>query len=73
MTDFNLSAFIISSTSFNCFLDFKALSNIEDVLEKMESGIKNLQNEELQVSRAIEGYAKELREYRDWAVSFPVN
>ena len=49
---------------------FKALSNIEDVLEKMDNAISNLKNEELIVSHSIKDYTEELKAYRQWAVSF---
>jgi hypothetical protein len=49
---------------------FKALSNIEDVLEKMDNAVSNLKNEELMVSHAIKHYAEELKAYQKWAVSF---
>ena len=52
---------------------FKALSNIEDVLEKMDSAVSNLKNEELMVSHAIKHYAEELKAYQKWAVSFQAN
>lgn len=52
---------------------FKALSNIEDVLEKMDNTISNLKDEELTLSNAIENYAEELKRYRNWAVNFPVS
>ena len=49
---------------------FKALSNIEDVLEKMDNAVSNLKNEELIVSHSIKDYTEELKAYRQWAVSF---
>ncbi|MEB3122587.1 MAG: hypothetical protein VKL41_15370 [Snowella sp.] len=49
---------------------FKALSNIEDVLEKMDNAVSNLKNEELIVSHAIKDYTEDLKAYRQWAVSF---
>ena len=49
---------------------FKALSNIEDVLEKMDSAVSNLKQEELTVSHAIKHYAEELKAYQNWAISF---
>lgn len=52
---------------------FKALSNIEDVLEKMDSAINNLKNEELTVSEAINNYIGELKAYRNWAASFQIS
>ena len=52
---------------------FKALSNIEDVLEKMDSAVSNLKQEELTVSHAIKHYAEELKAYRNWAMSFQAN
>jgi len=52
---------------------FKALSNIEDVLEKMDSAVSNLKQEELTVSHAIKHYAEELKAYQNWAVSFQAN
>jgi hypothetical protein len=52
---------------------FKALSNIEDVLEKMDNAVSNLKNEELIVSHAIKDYTEDLKAYRQWAVSFQTN
>ena len=52
---------------------FKALSNIEDILEKMDNAVSNLKNEELMVSHAIKHYAEELKAYQKWAVSFQTN
>jgi hypothetical protein len=49
---------------------FKALSNIEDVLEKMDNAVSDLKNEELIVSHAIKDYTEDLKAYRQWAVSF---
>jgi hypothetical protein len=49
---------------------FKALSNIEDVLEKMDNAVSELKNEELIVSHSIKDYTEELKVYRQWAVSF---
>ncbi|MFM7574451.1 MAG: hypothetical protein ACKO4S_15165 [Snowella sp.] len=40
---------------------FKALSNIEDVLEKMDNAVSNLKNEELIVSHAIKDYTEDLK------------
>ncbi|WP_293354740.1 MULTISPECIES: hypothetical protein [unclassified Microcoleus] len=52
---------------------FKALSNIEDVLAKMDGAINSLKNEELTVSQAIESYAGELKVYRAWAINFQIS
>lgn len=52
---------------------FKALSNIEDVLEKMDNAVSDLKNEELIVSHAIKDYTEDLKAYRQWAVSFQTN
>lgn len=52
---------------------FKALSNIEDVLDKMDGAINSLRDEELTVSQAIERYAEELKTYRAWAIDFQVS
>jgi len=52
---------------------FRALSNIEDVLERLGGAISNLQDEELTVSNAIELYADELKVYRTWAINFQTN
>ncbi|MEB3309292.1 MAG: hypothetical protein VKJ02_03590 [Snowella sp.] len=49
---------------------FKALSNIEDVLEKMDNAVRNIQDEESTVSEAIQHYAEELKDYKNWAMSF---
>jgi hypothetical protein len=52
---------------------FKALSNIEDVLDKMNHAINNVKNEELTASNAIKLYAEELKSYQNWAANFQVN
>ncbi len=52
---------------------FKALSNIEDVLEKMDGAIRSLKDEELTVSQAIEIYASELKQYQSWAINFQIS
>jgi hypothetical protein len=51
---------------------FQALSNIEDVLEKMENLVSSLKTEELTISDAIKCYAEELKAYQTWAVNFQV-
>jgi hypothetical protein len=53
--------------------NFKALSNIEDVLDKMNHAINNVKNEELTASNAIKLYAEELKAYQNWAANFQVN
>jgi hypothetical protein len=52
---------------------FKALANIEDVLEKMSGSVDRLQNEGSTARQAIEQYRDELKVYRDWAASFQVS
>ncbi|MBW4620773.1 MAG: hypothetical protein KME17_15635 [Cyanosarcina radialis HA8281-LM2] len=52
---------------------FKALANIEDVLEKMSGSVDRLQNEGSTARQAIEQYRDELKAYRDWAASFQVS
>lgn len=49
---------------------FKALSNIEDVLEKMNAAINEIRNEESMARQSIKDYMDELKIYRDWATSF---
>jgi hypothetical protein len=49
---------------------FKALSNIEDVLEKMGSAISEISSEELLAKQSIKEYIDELKGYKDWAVSY---
>jgi hypothetical protein len=52
---------------------FKALSNIESVLEKMGTAINNIYLEESITRQSIKDYTEELRVYRDWATSFQVS
>lgn len=51
---------------------FKALSNIEDVLEKMNVAISEIHNEESVTRQSIQDYMNELRIYRDWANTFQI-
>ncbi len=51
---------------------FKALSNIEDVLEKMDVAIREIHNEESVARQSIKDYMSELKVYRDWASSFQI-
>jgi len=50
--------------------NFKALSNIEDVLDNMNTAINSFKDEELMVSHAIKSYTEELKEYKTWAINF---
>jgi hypothetical protein len=50
--------------------NFRALSNIEDVLDNMNTAISSFKDEELMVSHAIKSYAEELQEYKTWAINF---
>jgi hypothetical protein len=52
---------------------FKALANIEGVLEKMNTAINEVRNEESIARKSIKDYADELKTYRDWATSFQVS
>ncbi len=52
---------------------FKALSNIEGVLEKMGAAINSIYLEESIARQSIKDYTEELRVYRDWATSFQVS
>jgi hypothetical protein len=49
---------------------FKTLSNIEDVLEKMNSVMVDIYQEELGARESIKDYSTELEEYKTWAVGF---
>jgi hypothetical protein len=49
---------------------FRALSNIEDVLEKMNSVVSDINEVELDTRENIKNYATELEEYKTWAVGF---
>jgi hypothetical protein len=49
---------------------FKALSNIDGVLEKMGEAIDEIRSEELVARKSIEDYIEELKVYRDWATGF---
>jgi len=52
---------------------FKALSNIEDVLERMNRAIRDFKDEEITISQSIEQYTDELKTYQSWASSFHVS
>lgn len=49
---------------------FRALSNIEDVLEKMGAAINEISSEESVARQFIKEYIEELEIYRNWASSF---
>jgi hypothetical protein len=51
---------------------FKALSNIDGVLEKMGEAIDEIRSEELVARKSIEDYIEELKVYRDWATGFQI-
>jgi hypothetical protein len=50
--------------------NFRALSNMEDVLENMNGAISSFKQEELAISHAIKSYTEELQAYKTWAVNF---
>jgi hypothetical protein len=52
---------------------FKALSNIEDVLERMSTSISSIHHEELTRRISVKDYADELKTYRQWATEFANN
>jgi hypothetical protein len=52
---------------------FKALSNIEDVLERMSTFVSSIHHEELTRRISIKDYADELKTYRLWATEFANN
>jgi hypothetical protein len=52
---------------------FRTLTNIEDVLERMNRAIGEFKDEEVMVSQSIEQYTSELKAYRTWAASFQIN
>jgi hypothetical protein len=52
---------------------FKALSNIEDVLERMSTSISSIHHEELTRRISVKDYADELKTYRLWAAEFANN
>lgn len=49
---------------------FRTLSNIEDVLERMNNAIGSIQKEEITAREAIDQYAIELKNFRNWAINF---
>ncbi|MEL7359834.1 MAG: hypothetical protein AAFN40_25285 [Cyanobacteria bacterium J06560_6] len=49
---------------------FKALSNIDDALEKMGAAINEIKSEESAARQSISDYVEELRGYRNWATNF---
>lgn len=51
---------------------FNALSNIENVLEKITIAIGEIQTEEIVTRQSIKGYIDDLKAYKDWARSFQV-
>jgi hypothetical protein len=52
---------------------FKALSNIEDVLERMSTFVSSIHHEELTRRISVKDYADELKTYRLWATEFANN
>jgi hypothetical protein len=52
---------------------FKALSNIEDVLERMSTFVSSIHHEELTRRISVKDYADELKTYRQWATEFANN
>jgi hypothetical protein len=52
---------------------FKALSNIEDVLERMNTLVSNIHHEELTRRISVKDYTDELKTYRRWATEFANN
>lgn len=52
---------------------FKALSNIEDVLERMNRAVSEFKDEEIAMSQFVKQYANELKTYQNWAASFQVS
>jgi hypothetical protein len=52
---------------------FKALSNIEDVLERMSTFVSSIHHEELTRRISAKDYADELKIYRLWATEFANN
>jgi hypothetical protein len=52
---------------------FKALSNIEDVLERMSTFVSSIYHEELTRRISVKDYADELKTYRLWATEFANN
>jgi hypothetical protein len=52
---------------------FKALSNIEDVLERMSTLVSSIHHEELTRRVSVKDYADELKIYRQWATEFANN
>ncbi len=49
---------------------FKALSNIEDVLDSMDATIKAIHSEESIARKSIQDYVEELKVYKAWATEF---
>jgi hypothetical protein len=52
---------------------FKALSNIEDVLERMSTFVSSIHHEELTRRISVKDYVDELKTYRLWATDFANN
>jgi hypothetical protein len=49
---------------------FRSLSNIEDVLEKMEATIGEITQEEMLAKQSIREYLDELKGYKNWAIGY---
>jgi hypothetical protein len=47
-----------------------SLSNIEDVLEKIEATIGEITQEEMLAKQFIQEYLDELKGYKNWAISY---
>jgi len=49
---------------------FRALANIEDVLDKMSNAIHEIDREELAMRKAVKSYFDELQVYKNWAIDY---
>ena len=49
---------------------FRALANIEDVLDKMSNAVSEIDREELAMRKAVKTYFDELQVYKDWAMGY---